>query len=279
MNNSIHPSGTTTLWGTLNDQVHAINDNQTELLRRQEVLNELIKQDTKQLTDHTQAFTNWKNDSSGYGLATNEELATGDGIVGSITKAISPYSGDIKASEMDAQQQNIQVIQERLDGYKKELKALSQTLNGSYGTENAVHIGAGDVIKHYGGYMHSPIQYGENNMPATNPTGNSPMSNNTHRFSAPNDNATHNREEAQSNALKTNPTQHHIDQKLQEFTDRKMHYMLMQAEREDADLHMKTLQDMRKHTTDTYGAMLNGMQDTGNKINNAGTQVAKGVNF
>lgn len=255
MNNSIHPSGTTTLLGTLNDQVHAINDNQTRLLRRIEVLNEWIKQDTKQLTDHTQAFTNWKNDPSGYGLATNEELATGDGFVGSITKAFRPYSGDIKASEMDVQQQNIQIIQERLDGYKKELKALSQTLNGSYGTENAVHTGAGDVIKHYGGYMFSPIQYGENNMPATNPTGNSPMNN------------------------KTNTTQHNVDKELQDITDRQMGYMLMQARQQDVDLRMKTLQDMRKHTTDTYGAMLNGMQDTGNKINNAGTQVAKGVNF
>lgn len=279
MNNSIHPSGTTTFWGTLNDQVHAINDNQTELVRRQEVLNELIKQDTKQLTDHTQAFTSWKNDSSGYGLATNEELATGDGFVGSITKAFRPYSGDIKASEMDAQQQNIQVIQERLDGYKEELKALSQTLNGSYGTENAVHTGAGDVVKHYGGYMHSPIQYGENIMQGTTPAGNSPLGNNTHQFSALNDNATHNREEVQLNAPKTNTTQHKIDQQLQELNDKKINYMLMQAQREDADLHMKTLQDMRKHTTDTYAAMLNGMQDTGNKINNAGTQVAKGVNF
>ncbi|EEX34264.1 MULTISPECIES: hypothetical protein [Vibrio] len=159
MNNGIHPSETTTLWGTLSNQVDAINDNQAELHKRQGELNDLIKKDTKLLTDHTQAFTSWKNDSSGYGLATNEELATGEGFVGSITKAFRPYSSDIKASEMDAQQQNIQVIQERLDGYKEELKALSQTLNDSYSTENAVHTGTGDVVKHYGGYMHSPIHF------------------------------------------------------------------------------------------------------------------------
>ncbi|MEI8640091.1 hypothetical protein [Vibrio coralliilyticus] len=63
------------------------------------------------------------------------------------------------------------------------------------------------------------------------------------------------------------------------FQGEKLSHALATARQETDDFIVKSIQDRNKHTTDTIAAILNGVQDTGNKLNNAGTQIAKGINF